>query len=91
MKITVRYQTQIKRALGRPAEVVNLPAGSLAELLAELGERHGDAFRRLVLREDGTPQESMLIFVGERQVLPGTLAALRDGDVVTLLAPMAGG
>jgi molybdopterin converting factor small subunit len=91
VKITVKYQTQVKRAVGVGAEVVDLDGGSLAQLLRQLGRRHGDAFSRLVLRGDGAPQESILVFVGDRQVASAGDVALSDGDVVTLLAPMAGG
>jgi molybdopterin converting factor small subunit len=91
LRITVKYQTQVKRAVGRGVETVEVGDGALRHLLGHLAERHGEAFRRLVLREDGTPQSSILVFVGERQVTPGAGVALEDGDVVTLLAPMAGG
>ncbi len=90
MKVTVRYQTQIKRALGLAAETVEVgEACALADLARHLGARHGEPFRRLVLTEAGEPLESVLVFIGDRQV--SGAVALRDGDVVTLLAPMAGG
>jgi molybdopterin converting factor small subunit len=91
MTITVRYQTQVKRAAGIVGEVVEVDGGSLQQLLQHLVARHGGAFRRLLVRDDGTPQGSILVFVGERQVAVNAPAVLRDGDVVTLLAPMAGG
>jgi molybdopterin converting factor small subunit len=91
MKITVKYQTQVKRAAGIAGESVEIDGGFLQHLLQRLAERHSDAFRRLVVQADGTPQESILVFVGERQVTSAAPVALRDGDVVTLLAPMAGG
>ena len=93
MKVTIRYQTQIKRAVGLASETVEVPDSfAVVELLHDLGRRHGDGFRRLVLKETGAPQDSILLFVGDRQLPPGEgRARLRDGDVVTLLAPMAGG
>src|SRR5262249_10215811 len=91
MKITVKYQTQVKRAAGLGGEVVEFEGSSVGQLLRQLAARHGDAFRRLVLRDDDAPQESILAFVDDRQVTAGGAAPLRDGDVVTLLAPMAGG
>jgi molybdopterin converting factor small subunit len=90
MRVTVRYQTQIRRALGVAAETVEMSEScALADLTRHLGARHGETFRRLVLTEAGEPHESVLVFVGDRQVCGAV--ALRDGDVVTLLAPMAGG
>jgi molybdopterin converting factor small subunit len=92
MKIAVKYQTQIKRAAGLAGESVELGGdGSLRQLLLELAARRGEAFRHLVLREDGMPQDAILVFVGDRQVTTSAAVALREGDVVTLLAPMAGG
>jgi molybdopterin converting factor small subunit len=91
MTITVRYKTQVKRAAGIAGEVVDVDGGSLQQLLQHLAARHGDAFRQLLVRDDGALQESILVFVGERQVVASSAIPLRDGDVVTLLAPMAGG
>ena len=92
MKIAVKYQTQIKRAAGLGGETVELGGdGSLRNLLQELAARRGDAFRLLVLREDGMPRDTILVFVGDHQVTARSAVALREGDVVTLLAPMAGG
>jgi molybdopterin converting factor small subunit len=91
MTITVKYQTQVKRAAGIAGEVVEVDGGSVPQLLQHLAARHGDALRRLLICDDGAPQESILVFVGERQVAASAADLLRDGDVVTLLAPMAGG
>ena len=54
--------------------------------LLPLGE-----MRRLLLGSAGEPHDSLLLFVGEEQVRWETPRELRDGDVVTVLAPMAGG
>jgi len=92
VRVTVRYQTQIKRAVGLASETLEVPeACPVAELLRQLAQRHGDAFRRLVLKEGGLPQDSILVFLGERQVADLPALRLSDGDVLTLLAPMAGG
>ncbi len=90
MQVTVHYLAQLKRAAGRGTESVDLPAGAtLGELFHHLGERHGPAFRDLLLGPDGQPQRSLLLFVGDD---PANAARpLRDGDSVTILAPMAGG
>jgi molybdopterin converting factor small subunit len=90
MTITVQYQTQIRRAVGAASERIDLPADAdVAALLPRLAERHGDAFRRLVLADGQLMSRAILLFVNDTQVSPS--ARLADGDVVTLLAPMAGG
>ena len=91
MKITVKYMAQVKQAAGASSEVVELAGPcSVGECIARLAERHGEPLRRLLLEADGQVQPALLLFVGEEQVEPET-AALVDGDVVTILAPMAGG
>jgi len=93
VKITVRYQTQIKRAVGLVSETVDIgPSCAVPELLRQLAQRHGESFRRLVLKDTGMPHDSILMFVGDRQLTAEAGQVwLHDGDVLTLLAPMAGG
>ena len=91
MKIAVRYMAQLRRAAGAAAEEVELePPCSAAELLKRIAERRGGSFRDLLLDADGGVQQAVLLFIGDEQARPAT-APLRDGDVVTVLTPMAGG
>lgn len=92
MKVTVKYLAQAKRAAGCAAETLELPGGCLlCELVQRLGERHGEPLQKLLLGPGGRPHEALLLFVGEEQVRADTERELRDGDVVTILTPMAGG
>jgi molybdopterin converting factor small subunit len=45
----------------------------------------------LLLDGQGGLQRTNLFFVGDTQVQPSDGAALKDGDEVTLLSPIAGG
>jgi molybdopterin converting factor small subunit len=90
MRVTVHYMAQIKRFAGCASEPVEIRAGSrLSDLLVHLAQRHGDAFRGMLLDESATPRRSLLFFVGEEHA--ELTRPLHEGDVVTLLAPMAGG
>jgi molybdopterin converting factor small subunit len=92
MKVTVRYLAQVKLAAGVAAEHVELEAPCTApELLQRLAERRGPVLRALLLTEDGRPQPTILLFVGAEQVSAAEAGTLADGDVVTVLSPMAGG
>jgi molybdopterin converting factor small subunit len=92
MKVAVHYLAQLKQAAGIATESVTLDGPCfLQTLLTHLAERHGEAFRRVLLNPVGGLQESILLFVGEEQVRWETPVDLKDGDVVTILAPMAGG
>jgi molybdopterin converting factor small subunit len=90
MRITVHYMTQIKRSAGCSAEEIEAPeAICLCDFLGLLADRHGSAFRTLLLDDAGEPRRSLLFFVGEAHAelsLP-----LSEGDAVTILAPMSGG
>jgi molybdopterin converting factor small subunit len=92
MHVAVRYLAQLKQAAGSAGEQVEVPSPcSAEELLKHLAQLHGDTLRDLLLDAAGKRQPTILVFVGDVQVAPGDSAQLRDGDVVTLLSPMAGG
>ena len=92
ISIRVRYVAQLKQAAGVASEEIELSAPWAArDLLLLLADRHGAPLRNLLLGEDGSPQPTILVFVGDEQVVPSDRSLLKDGDVVTLLSPMAGG
>ncbi len=91
MRIGVRYMAQLKLAAGVAAEQVELPEpATVADLVALIAGRRDDKLRGLLLDADGRPQPTLLFFVGDAQA-DAWQTALRDGDVVTLLSPIAGG
>ena len=92
MKVSVRYMAQLRTAAGTAAETVDIEAPcTAADLVAHLAARHGDALRRLLLGADGRLSPIILVFLGDSQVGPGEPLPLKDGDVITLLSPVAGG
>lgn len=92
MHITVHYLAQLRKAAGAESERIDVAAPcTLATLLASLAERHDEAFRTLLLDRHGKLQPTLLVFVGEAQARPMEEHGLQDGDVVTILTPMAGG
>ena len=54
-----------------------------------LVDRHDSAFRALLLDDAGEPRKANLFFVGDEHADLSRL--LKDGDAITLLAPMSGG
>jgi len=91
MKVTVRYMAQLRLAAGVAVEEVKLgEALSLVDLLRALATNHGPALERLLLAGNGTPQPTLLAFVGDDQA-DWREAKLKEGDSVTLLSPIAGG
>ncbi len=92
MRIVVHYMAQIKRAAGRAVEQIELDRSStVQELVVRLAQGGEEPLRRLLLDAQGALQPALLLFVGDEQVSAGQPLSLRDGDVVTVLSPMAGG
>lgn len=90
MRITIHYLAQLRRAAGCASETLEVAgAGTLGQLLDELARRHGTALQGQLLGPDGRPNRTLLFFVGDESA--GPERGLHDGDIVTILAPMAGG
>ena len=90
MRVTVHYMAQIKRAAGCASEEIETPDGAdLRQALRTVASRHGDSFRAMLLDEGQEPRKSLLYFVGDDHA--DATRKLRDGDAITILAPMAGG
>jgi len=90
MRVTVHYMAQIKRTAGCATEQIDArDPSSLRDFLRILGERHGPAFRELLLDEKNEPRKSLLFFVGDDHA--DLARPLHDGDALTILAPMSGG
>jgi MoaD family protein len=93
MKLRVQYMAQLRAAVGRTEEEVELRDGnSLAELLNQLANTHSAA-RSHFVTETGHARPSLLIVVNDAAVpaREATATALHSEDVVTLLPPIAGG
>ena len=90
MFVTVHYMAQIKRAAGCANEKVETAeAVTLRTFLQSVAARRGAEFRALLLDDADEPRKSLLFFVGDDHADLGLV--LRDGDALTILAPMAGG
>ena len=92
MRIRVRYTAQLRQAAGTTTETVELdgPCSAL-EFVERLAERRGDPLRQFLLDADGHARSTILVFVGDEQAVAVRPLELRDGDLVTLLTPIAGG
>jgi molybdopterin converting factor small subunit len=89
MNVGVRYLAQLRGLAGCAGERVELTEScTLAGLVAVLLERHPGLKNAL---SDGTGhiRPGILVFVGDEQA--GPERALKEGDEVTFLTPIAGG
>jgi molybdopterin converting factor small subunit len=92
MRISVRYLAQLRQAAGTAGEEVELQTASSArELVTQLAQRRGGDLGRLLLDSDGRLHPTILLFVGDEQVGPEEYTPLKEGDIITLLSPIAGG
>ena len=92
MNVRVIYTTQLRAALGRGWEEIDLPGpATLPGLLDRLGQLHGPTFRDLVLDSQGRPLPSILLCVGDQQIRADTAGDLKEGDQVTILSAISGG
>ncbi len=92
MRVSVCYMAQLRTACGVVRETLEVAEGSTtADLAGIVAARHGEAIRRLLFDTTGRPHPAILVFVGDAQTDPEKPASLKDGDIVTLLSPVAGG
>ena len=90
MQVTVHYMAQLRRAAGCASERFDLASAlTVGTFLRFLAGRRLDTFRGLILADADRVNNSLLVFIGDQPADLGTL--LRDGDVMTILTPMAGG
>lgn len=92
--IHVQYLAQLRDVVNRANEVVEMPPGcTLAELLGTLAGRHGQNASAHLVTSGGEPQRTLLTIVNEAAIPPREAAAtlLQEGDIVTLMPPIAGG
>jgi molybdopterin synthase sulfur carrier subunit len=77
--VTLQYFAQLREQAGAGGEQVKTAAGSLRELYAELGARHGFSL----------PADALKVAVNAR--FSDWSRPLCDGDVVVFIPPVAGG
>jgi MoaD family protein len=90
MAIEVRIPT-ILRTYTDGAKQVEGTGSTLAELLADLEQRHGGLRERLV--DDGGLRRFVNVYLNDEDVrfLSGLETPVKDGDTVTVLPAVAGG
>lgn len=93
MKLCVQYTAQLQHLVGVAQERLVLPEGcSVAELISAVAAKC-EAARPHLLTTAGQIRPSLVVAVNHRAVPADAAAAtlLCEGDVVTLLPPIAGG
>jgi molybdopterin synthase sulfur carrier subunit len=91
MSIRVQIPTALRRLTGGAA-TVDCSAGTLSELLDDLGRQHPDLSRHL-RDEGGKLRPFVNVYVNEEDIrfLGGTSYEFQEGDEVMLVPSIAGG
>ena len=93
MSITVKFFANFSEATGKNQEVVE-GARDLASLFDKLARRCGNNFvRQLYSQKEHKIRETVAIMVNGKRVdlHHGLKSPLKDGDVVAIFLPVAGG
>ena len=92
MKIKVKYTAQLKRAVGRGDEVVDLKENSfIKDLLNLLFQKEKEAFEDMVFSAEGVFLESVLIILNGQQMAYDSSEMLKENDELVIMSPIAGG
>jgi release factor glutamine methyltransferase len=94
LKIEIRLFATLRELAGQRVLIEELPEGSdVLGALRKLCGQFGAEFRKQVFDEHGQPNESLRILVNGQNIasLQGTGTGLKDGDVVAIFPPVAGG
>jgi molybdopterin converting factor small subunit len=92
MRVTLHYETQLKRTVGIASETIEVPDGAgVSEIIRAAAEKHGDSVRAMLLDDQANVRRSVLIFVGDEQIGAGDTRDLIDGSTLTLMSPISGG
>lgn len=89
--IQIRIPPTLRRLCGGE-EVVEVPAGTVAEALEQLQRRFNGVHERIV-DERGNVRGSVLVFVNQEDIrfLQSRETPLRSGDEVSIIPAFAGG
>jgi molybdopterin converting factor small subunit len=90
-EVVVRIPAALRSFAGEATEL-RANAGTVSDVLGELGGRHPQLLQRL-LTPDGELRPFVNIFIGRTSVrtLSGLATRVVDGDTVTILPAVAGG
>lgn len=89
MRVEVRLFSHLRLALGRRTVALDLPPGAtLATVLDQVTDLAGPDVETMIVDRTRGGYRQVGLINGQRS---GVDAALRDGDVVSLLPPLGGG
>ena len=92
MNITIEFYGQLRHLADTDSVSLDVEAGtSIPELVTALAKDRCDIFKSILFDPSGALLSSALILMGDEPVDRSPWPTLKDGDVMTLLPPLAGG
>lgn len=93
MKVTVKTIGPFSERIGFSQLTVNLKGRTIGDLLKQLCDEYGRNFRETMFNKQGSVRPYIKLLVNGRglHVLQGIETTLRDGDIVAIFPPVAGG
>ena len=83
----------LAKLIGKKTEI-DLPGGSVADLIANLVKRHGQQMRKALLDNDGKLDLTIQVMLNEEGILPRdqySKRVLQDGDKIIFMLLVGGG
>ena len=92
MKITIEYNGQLRHLAQRESDVLDIAEGtSIPEAVAQAATSYDESFQVILFDSQGELLPSALVLMHDEPVNREQWPTLTDGDVLTLLPPIAGG
>ena len=92
MKITIEYHGQLRHLAQKESDTIEVPEGTpIPEIIRQVAAPYTDQFRVILFDSSGNLLPSALVLLRDEPVNREQWPTLSDGDVLTLLPPIAGG
>jgi len=90
-QITVRFYTTLREKIGKSKVSLNVP--TVAQALEELKRQFGSRFTNQLYNSDGTIKNYYILLLSGRSVDRKEIkkATLKEGDILHIFPPIAGG
>lgn len=92
MNVTVKYMGQLRHIADKDSERIECAEGAeLVDILTLAANVYDDSFSGILFDDNGSIRQSVMVMVNDKPVNKEAVGAIGDGDVITILAAIAGG
>ncbi len=92
MKIKIKYTAQLKKAIGKAEDLVDVNEGiNIEGILNHLNKIYSKEFANIVFNQDGQFMNAVLLILNGKQIAFNSEKEVKENDVITIMSPIAGG